>query len=152
MECGSDEASQKGMICPPSFPSCLPLSCFFSGTSGTLAQRSPVTLSAAGFRLSHSGWDTGRFDWDTVGHFVPVAPFCAVLRKDLGGRFSRLNTPGSVNFGAKPIPPAAHIRWLSLGATGNIGALIYNSRVYSFIYSFLYSDTCHPTLIQSAFA
>ena len=133
MECGADEASQKGMICPPGFPSCLPLPCFFSGTSGTLGQNSSVTRAVAWFKLSHSEWDNARFRWDTVGHFVPVAPFCAVLRKDAGGRFSRLDAAGSVNFGAKPISPAASmggrnraICWGRFGCLGSLGGRVLN--------------------------
>jgi hypothetical protein len=91
----------------PVFPAFLPLPCFFSGTTGTLGKKPPVTRSVTGFELSHLGWDTGPFGRDTVGHFVPVATFCTVQRKINRSHCYRLVVPGCVNFGAKAVPPAA---------------------------------------------
>lgn len=45
----------------PMSPFCLPLPCFFSGTSGTPWGNSAVSLAVTGFELSHSEWDTGLF-------------------------------------------------------------------------------------------
>jgi len=103
----------------PVFPSCLPLPCFFSGTSGTLGKNSAVSLAVTGFDLSHSGWDTGPFSVGQVGHFVPVAPSCAVQRKMAGEHPARFRPPECVNFGAKPVPLAATIRGVFESRYGN---------------------------------
>ena len=94
----------------PVSASCLPLPCFFSGTSGTLGEKSSVSLAVTGFDLSHSGWDTGPFSVGQVGHFVPVAPSCDVQRNKAGGHPERFHPPECVNFCAKPVPLAATIR------------------------------------------
>ena len=92
----------------PVSPSCLPLPCFFSGTTGTLGKNSSVSLAVTGFDLSHSGWDTGPFSVGQVGHFVPVAPSGAVQRKRAGAHPARFRPPECVNFGAKTCPTCRH--------------------------------------------
>ena len=93
MECAYDEACQERMICPPC-PFALPLPFFFSGTTGTPTDKSSVPLAITGFRLSHSGWDTGPFSVGQVGQFVPIEGLAVCPRGGFAARnLSRLPHP-----------------------------------------------------------
>jgi hypothetical protein len=48
---------------------------FFDWDNWDTCKKTAVSLAVTGFRLSQWYWDTGCFDWDRLGHFVPVALF-----------------------------------------------------------------------------
>ena len=91
----------------PVFSSRLPLPCFFTGTVGTLGEKSAVSLAVTGFDLSQTGWDTGPFSWDRLGHFGPDAMPRAVLRNVAGGpiRAGELRKRRFLARNLIPLPP-----------------------------------------------
>lgn len=73
MECDPAPEVDGVSLTRPASRVVLPLPCFFSGTSGTLAVNSSESIAVTGFCLSHLGWDRGLFPVGQVGHSAPVA-------------------------------------------------------------------------------